>query len=143
MKKFLILPLFLLVLSATSFASNKTSVFETEEAEMTSQLAQLTTIENYVTANPGIMLSEISAPLNIDASLLSSMNLRRGEQVLGIPSFLWGCVGGIAGVAVVYFVGDQDRDETKKALWGCITSTVVWTVLFLTVFAASTTVATY
>lgn len=47
---------------------------------------------------------------------------------LGIPAFLWGCVFGILGLALVYFMTGQDGEQTKKALWGCIVGTLVWGV---------------
>lgn len=144
MKKLLLLPFFLL-LAVTSFARTANQeLFDSNDNEMSIQLAELTTVETYVNSNPGVSLNEIkdaNVPLNINANLLNNIALSSGgDKALGIPSFLWGCVFGVAGVAVVYFVTD-DRDETKKALWGCVASTVVFTVLYFTVFAVAATSA--
>jgi Na+/proline symporter len=51
------------------------------------------------------------------------------EPPLGIPSFWWGCIIGVWGIAVVYFV-TEDKEETKQALKGCIIGTLVWVVLY-------------
>jgi apolipoprotein N-acyltransferase len=74
-----------------------------------------------------------------DGNLIESLRLvpesalPTGEKnpVLGIPSFLWGCGLGVVGMAVVYIVSNQNMDETKKSLWGCLTWTAVVVVLDL------------
>ena len=66
-------------------------------------------------------------------NLIESMNLVSDSSlpsdtknpVLGIPSFLWGCGLGVVGILVVYIVSDEDKVETKKALWGCLAWTAV------------------
>ena len=52
------------------------------------------------------------------------------DPPLGIPSFLWGMCLGLPGLAVVYFVTEDD-EETKKALWGCLVSVAVYGVLYV------------
>lgn len=59
----------------------------------------------------------------------SALPIGEKNPVLGIPSFLWGCGLGVVGLLVVYIVSDEDKVETKKAMWGCITSTAVVTVI--------------
>lgn len=44
----------------------------------------------------------------------------------GIPSFVWGCFFGIAGIIVVHAITDS-TEESKKALKGCIINAVFLT----------------
>ena len=103
-------------------------------------MTQLQAIEDYVAANPDMTLSGMQAENN---ALVSHLNLSSGdfggigslsgEPALGIPSFLWGCVFGVVGVAIVYFVS-EDSDETKKAFLGCVVSAAAW-ILFYVLYA--------
>lgn len=137
MKKILFLPfLFLCVFS--SYAENSNADLLINTTEVNSELSKLSALEKYLDAHPGSTLDNLKLENNqlVDANLLSSMAMPSGNQALGIPSFLWGCAFGVVGLAVVYFV-TEDNDETKKALWGCVTSTVAWTALYVFVIAAS------
>lgn len=63
-----------------------------------------------------------------------------GEPPLGIPSFLWGCCLGVSGLIVVYIVTDNDREEVKKALNGCLVSGVVVIALYaIAILSAAST----
>ena len=68
-------------------------------------------------ANLELVSSSSSLPLSADGEV---------GPPLGIPSFLWGCLLSWVGLLIVYFLTDRDKDETRKALWGCIISTVIW-----------------
>jgi hypothetical protein len=133
MKKLILLAVaMLLVVSSNTFASNA-DLFSYDEQSMTEMFADLNELEAYVASNNDVS----AAALNPFGFL--------GEPPLGVPSFLWGCVFGVVGLAIVYFVA-EDPVETKKALWGCVTSSVVgilfyfvlWGVLFTTAASATT-----
>lgn len=122
-----------------SFASANAEVFQVDEQELNAEFAQLNELEQFVNANEGITISEISQdnPLvqNVTNSsdVLGIVSALRGDPPLGIPSFLWGfCLSG-AGVALVYFVAD-DRDETKKAFIGCAVGTGAYLIFYLIYF---------
>jgi hypothetical protein len=51
----------------------------------------------------------------------------------GVPSFLWGCAFGVLGVALVYFITEDDY-EVRKAVWGCIFTNVLVPVTVLVVY---------
>lgn len=67
---------------------------------------------------------------NLDmVSAASALPLSAESEVgppLGIPSFLWGCLLSWVGLLIVYFLTDRDKDETRKALWGCLISTLLY-----------------
>ncbi|MFB6342733.1 hypothetical protein ACE1ET_13475 [Saccharicrinis sp. FJH62] len=68
-------------------------------------------------ANLELVSSSSSLPLSADGEV---------GPPLGIPSFLWGCLLSWVGLLIVYFLTDRDKDETRKALWGCIISTLLY-----------------
>jgi hypothetical protein len=56
--------------------------------------------------------------------------MRRGDPPLGIPSFVWGLCFSVTGIALVHFIA-EDRDETMKALWGCLVGGAVYTIFYI------------
>lgn len=71
--------------------------------------------------------------MNNESGILSMTD---NGPVLGIPSFLWGCVLGLAGLIIVYIVTDNNREEVKKAFTGCLVSVAVAGLLYLVAAAA-------
>jgi hypothetical protein len=141
----------ILMICAGAFLSvfvnaNNADLFSYDENQVTQDLSQLQALENYVSANPDISLVGLQAENN---SLLANLNLATnnfggfglsGEPPLGIPSFLWGCVFTLVGVAIVYFITDQDMAETKKAFLGCVVSGacyILWWVFWVLVYGGS------
>lgn len=61
------------------------------------------------------------------------------EPPLGIPSFLWGCVFGFAGIIVVAIMTDKNKEEIQKSLYGCITATAVVVVAYVLMIGALVT----
>jgi hypothetical protein len=113
------------------------AVFSFDEDQIENELSELNELDAYIEANEDVTFASLSkegSPLLANvASSASPMGMAGGaeEPPLGIPSFLWGCVFGVVGLAVVYIMTEQDMDETKKALWGCVASTAVSVVLYL------------
>lgn len=118
------------------------SVFSYDEELLLAELSDLNELDAYVEANEGISFDELlneSSPLVADIESTASpmgMGGQDGEPPLGIPSFLWGCVFGILGLVVVYIATDNNQDEAKKAMWGCLASTAVSVVLYMVVWGA-------
>lgn len=160
MKKFLFkslsVTLAILLLNLQSFALNFTNTVEitTDEIQATANFndseiyeafADISTLEQYLQVNEDKTYSDLEME---NSSLLSGVSSSTtlplsssasDELALGIPSFLWGCVFGIVGVLVVYLMTDENKDQTKKAFFGCLAGTVVGTVIYLVAFAAVAT----
>jgi hypothetical protein len=126
-------------------SANNASLFSYNEDQVNQELSQLQSLENYVSVNPDVSLAGLQADNN---SLLANLNMTSnfggfslsGEPPLGIPSFLWGCVFTLVGVAIVYFMTDQDMAETKKAFLGCAVSGLVyilWYVFVVLIYGGS------
>lgn len=146
MKKILLLPIFLLMV-ITSYAESATAdLFQINEEEVTTQVAELTNLENYVTAHQGVTLTDVitassEGKANFDVSMLTNFATTYAEgPVAGIPSFLWGCVLGPVGVLAVYLISEEDKQETKKALYGCLAQGAAWVVYYVVVIAASSAI---
>ena len=84
----------------------------------------------------GITLDEVIAQnnglnVNLDADMLNNFAVNAGDHpVAGIPSFLWGCVLGPVGVAIVH-LDAEDKEQTRKAIWGCVTLGGVYALLYI------------
>jgi hypothetical protein len=109
--------------------ASQADLFHYDAVTVENQMAQLNQLEGYVMENPGITLGEMTTNGNTLASLVSDPNGISGfnltnEKTFGIPGFFWGRVLGPFGVAVVYFVG-KDKAETKMAIIGCVTVSVL------------------
>lgn len=122
------------------------SVTDFNESEIYDAFADVSDLDQYLALNDNKTFTDISQKngtlLNgIASSTTLPLTASSDELVLGIPSFLWGCVFNVAGMVVVYLVL-ENKEETKKALYGCIASTVVWVALNFLVFAVATTAAT-
>lgn len=140
MKKGTLLSLIAIFAMALNVNANSADLFSYDKAALETEFADLQMLEDYVYHHQTTTLNELLAS---GSALIANLNLMGSnpfgpslvfdDPPLGIPSFLWGCVFGVAGLAVVYFVTEDD-DETKKALWGCITSTVVGVVFYFTLW---------
>ena len=136
MKKLLLLPFLFVMAFVCQAKTAEAELFTLNESEISAEFADLTKLESYVSAHQGVTLTDLLSGsnqegLNLDVNTLNSIALAYAEPVAGIPSFLWGCILGPIGLAIVHFSAD-DTDESKKALYGCLTSGVVGLVLSLT-----------
>lgn len=122
----------------TLFAlANNADLFSYDADEVNQELGQLQNLEDYVSANPGITLTNLQsenngliANLNLDLNNISGFSML-AEPPLGIPSFLWGCIIGPVGIVLVYVLTDQDGEQTKKALYGCLVGYVGGALLYI------------
>lgn len=117
------------------------SVTQFDESEIYAAFADVSSLDQYLAQNDGKTYTEVSQE---NATLLSGVSSTTSlpfsassdELVLGIPSFFWGCVFGWVGLLVVYLVL-ENKEQTKKALTGCIVSTVVSVVIYVVVIATA------
>jgi len=141
MKKVVFTLVAVFFMGMSAFASNA-DLFELDYSSVDQEFTELNSLAEMVEANPDLTYSTLSVT---DAGLVESMSLMpnaamplaRGNAVLGIPSFWWGCALGLVGVGVVYFLTDQDSEEAKKALWGCLVGTVGGTILYFVLVAGA------
>ena len=118
------------------------SVFSYDEEVLLAELSELDELDAYVEANEGVTFDQMSgeeSPLVANMESTASPMGMGGQDdgpPLGIPSFLWGCVFGVVGLVIVYIMTDNNKAETKKAMWGCVASTAVSVVLYMVIWGA-------
>jgi hypothetical protein len=135
MKKLLV-SVFLVFFAGFTIFANDADLFKLDLKTVRAEFTQLDQLAVMVTSNSDLtydMLKLSDGNLIESLRLVPESALPTGEKnpVLGIPSFLWGCGLGVVGMAIVYIVSNQNMDETKKSLWGCLTWTAVVVVLDL------------
>jgi hypothetical protein len=129
MKKFFI-SIFLVFFAGFTLLANDADLFNLDYNAVKAEFSQLDQLATMVTSNSELTYSNLmltNSNLVASLRLVPESLLPTGEKnpVLGIPSFLWGCGLGVVGMLVVYIISDQDKVETKKAMWGCISWTAV------------------
>jgi hypothetical protein len=135
MKK-LFVSVFLVFFAGFTIFANNADLFKLDYNSVRAEFTQLDQLAVMVTSNSDLTYDLLKLS---DGNLIESLRLVPGSAlptgeknpVLGIPSFLWGCGLGVVGMAIVYIVSNQNMDETKKSLWGCLTWTAVVVVLDL------------
>ncbi|MFB6316984.1 hypothetical protein [Saccharicrinis sp. FJH54] len=78
------------------------------------------------------VLGEYADNINDAAALLplaSEDDPYAMDEAFGIPSFLWGCVGGVTGIILVKVITEDNR-EAKKAFTGCLMSYILAGVVY-------------
>lgn len=116
------------------------SVFN--DAEIYDALKGVADLDQFLASNGDMTYNEVNQD---NSALLSGvspttslpLSASSDQEALGIPSFLWGCVFGVLGLIVVYLMTDNNKEQTKKALYGCIVGTVVSIALYALIIAAA------
>jgi hypothetical protein len=123
----IILSLSFLLVSISSFAIEPD--FTLNETELTLSFDELNTLERFINENPNLSIEEIKAQnqdLVGNVSFESSAIVNPAGAMPIVGSFWWGCVLGIVGLLLVYFITDNDKEQTKKALVGCVIGTLLF-----------------
>jgi hypothetical protein len=124
--------------------ANDADLFSYDQSAVTAAVSELSSIESYVSQNYTLSVNEMASSNALISNLNTTINpffLGSGEPPLGIPSFLWGCGLGVVGILLVYIMTDNDKEQTKKAVWGCVTSTAVYIVIYVVIIATAVSTA--
>lgn len=148
MKK-LVLLFFVVLLSAVHLSASNAGLFKIDEVQLAEEMRGVNELESFVLQNEGVTLTELNTSPSLRASLsqealalVDGMNLL--EPPLGIPSFCWGGCLGWVGILITYLVTDQDKDETTKALYGCLAQGVCGILIYVVyIFWLVSVFATY
>jgi hypothetical protein len=109
-----------------------------DEKNVNAEFEKLNKLEQYVTSHEGTSLEDVKATeltkdLKLDTNVTNAVAV--DELPLNIPAFWWGCVLGPIGILAVYLITDKDKDQTKKALFGCLVTAAVYIVYYIVVVA--------
>lgn len=139
LKSLLLFAAMTFVMSA-SFASKK-DLFSVDEAKMNTEFNNLNELESKVKENKDLTYDELVKSgevekYNLNVNSMESPSSGMGEPPLGIPSFLWGCIFSWVGILIVYLIS-EDKEETKKALYGCLVQGIIYIVIYVAAFASA------
>ncbi len=118
--------IFFPLLSYVTMASGSDE-FSFDNQLIKEEFSELSALETLIATNGYPGLSELEDNQLLKSGYLSS-NLSfpgNGEDPLGIPGFWWGCVLGPIGIIAAYILSDNNKDQARMSLNGCIVATVV------------------
>lgn len=128
------------VLSAKTLDVGVPSIDETvlnlDVQSLDQAMEDLNLLDDYLNENEGVTFSDLQ---NMGSELIANFSdiaapmgaSQDGDHPLGIPAFWWGCILGWVGILLVYIFTDNDKEQTKKALNGCLISTGVSVILYV------------
>lgn len=127
MKPRKVILLFSFILLSCAATASGSDEFSFDNQLIKEEFSELSALETLIVTNGYPGLSELE-----DNQLLKSGYLNsnpsfpgNGEDPLGIPGFWWGCVLGPIGIIAAYILSDNNKDQARMALNGCIVATVV------------------
>jgi hypothetical protein len=124
MKKLFVIVLAILTCNA---ANGRNNLFDFYESDFRAQMQNLNDLKEFLLAHEGLTYLNLAAHHEHFASHVIKNPFSAtswSREPAGIPSFWWGCIGGILGIIAVFLI-TQDEEEAGRALWGCITGNLV------------------
>lgn len=132
-----------LLIVGLNVSAAESDAFNVDKQQIQNEFSDLNALEQTVIDNNNMSLTEMQQnnllPENFDAMNFTNTNMMM-EPPLGIPGFWWGCVLGVVGVLIVYFLSEKDKAETKQALIGCLVATgviILWQVFWYAIYGST------
>jgi hypothetical protein len=141
--KYSVLPFFILFVTNLWATETDTSLFSYDKNRVDIEFRGLSNLEKFINQNPQASDEEllIAYPdLNKMRALYGYAlqdNLELSKKG-NLPAFwfcfilsaigtytIYGIVAGPIAVGIVYYSSDKSKTETKKAIWGCVSGTLV------------------
>lgn len=119
-----------------NISENEALIYNPES--INSHFEKLNKVEVFIEQNQEANLETIKdtdlvKDIELDTNTLATIT-KDNELPLNIPAFLWGCFLGGLGILFVY-IFTEDKDQTKKALYGCLTAGGVVAVIYIVLLA--------
>lgn len=119
-----------------NISENEVLVYNPERTN--SHFEKLNELEAFIEQNQEISFETIKdtdlvKDIELDTNTLATIT-KDNELPLNIPAFLWGCFLGGLGILLVY-IFTEDKEQTKKALYGCLTAGGVVAVIYIVLIA--------
>lgn len=128
--------------SGMDFSDDAQELIEFNEDAIYSEFQDIEALSE-VLASEDVSAEEISDNTLLEnVSMNASLPLAADEEgttgpPLGIPSFLWGCILSWVGILLVYLLTEENKDETKKAVWGCVAGTAAYVLFYVLIYGAA------
>jgi hypothetical protein len=142
-KRILVTISFLAFISIANAITLSADLFDYDENKIEQEFRELTILEAQLIENPNLTFDQILNQNPAYRYLLTSteyspFGITNISAPGKIPSFWWafslsiigsytlyGAVAGPIAVGVVYFSTEKNKEETKKAIYGCLTGTIL------------------
>lgn len=122
----------ILLLSFSFFGVLASDDFYFDQKDISNEFQVLNSVEKIAENNKSLQLEDLILKnddsikgVEFNQSAYSQSNSFYDEMPL-VSGFWWGCCLGIVGLALVYFITDNNKEEVKIAFWGCVISTLAW-----------------
>jgi len=151
MKKFLLktLAIFMAVMifqlqamagSTLSISSTDEAAVNFDETEIYSSFDQVNNLVSYVSENENVTYADAasfdkSMVENVSSSAALALNNSNAGDPPFVGAFIWGCVLNWVGILIVALTTDMDKDQIMKSVWGCVASTVFWSLWYVIYYA--------
>ena len=132
MKTKLSVLLVLLFVSINNVFATDTDL-EYKSATVKEEFAKVNKLEAYLTQHPEMTYEQVKTAKpelleGIDLISNTNTNFAPTKDMPLVGGFWWGCCLGVVGLALVYFITDHDKDQVRKAFWGCVIASILWGV---------------
>lgn len=112
-----------------SFASFAVEPLEMD-VDISSEFAALDLLEQAVEANPNLDFETVktsNAHLIEGVAIIHESSVSNAAEPMPfLGAFWWGCCLSLIGLVLVYFITDNDREQVKSALLGCVIGTILF-----------------
>ena len=141
--KVLIVFFFVIISFSANAVNLNAKLFDYDEEKVKESFSELNQLENLLLQNPDLSLADIAFrfpqysymleeetvnPLRV-ANMSAPGNFSSFWFAFSLSLvgsyFIYGAAAGPIAVAIVYFNSDKSKPETKKAIYGCLTGTVL------------------
>ncbi len=127
-----------------NISENEVLVYNQENINTTFE--KLNKVEAFVEQNTEasfetIKNTDLLKDIELDTNTLDNVT-KDTELPLNIPAFWWGCFLGGLGILLVYVI-TEDKEQTKKALYGCLTAGGVVAVIYIVLIAIGLSAGTF
>ncbi len=135
------------VFAGTGNSSNNenTDLTYIDESEIYDSFAEIEPLTEFISNNENVTYADLeinnsSLIQDVDPNASIALNSQQEENPLVVGAFWYGCMFSALGILVVAFVTNNNPDQVKSAVWGCLASTIgapiLTTVLSLLLMAA-------
>jgi hypothetical protein len=119
------------ILSISTYATDSDLDFQSTDVK--NEFSKVDKLEKYLVEHPDVTLEELKQTKpeflkGFDLIANTDTNFAPTKNMPLVGGFWWGCCLGVVGLALVYFITDHDKDQVRKAFWGCVIATVLWGV---------------
>jgi hypothetical protein len=114
------------------------SDFSYDASQVQKTFSKLDKLEQMHFAQPDASLDELTANSEFSGVSISAGTVNmvvRDDTPPVLPAFWWGCILGAIGILIVYLI-TESREQTTKAVYGCLAWGVVWVLFYVFWFAS-------